>query len=195
MTGREEDWEKALALLGELLESRQVAPSHLVVCGGAALRAEAIVLRVTKDVDVLAMRGEIDGEISPAWPLPEALKEAVAEVAEELGLPENWLNASTSLLVGPLEQLPEQVWSDLRETSYGSRLRVSYVGRSGQIPLKLSAAIGRRASRDVDDLRALSPTVEELRRATAWLRKLGEMDSERQQRLSETLEALAYDHD
>lgn len=188
------EWDGALALLGEVLESRHAAPCRLIVCGGAALRAERIVSRVTKDVDVLATRSEIDGEIATAWPLPERLKEAVAEVAVELGLPPNWLNASTSLLIGPLETLPSEVWQGLREQSYGSSLRISYVARTGQIPLKLHAAVERREARDLDDLKALAPNADECRRAAQWIRHAG-LDAMREQRLNEILELLGHGND
>lgn len=104
MEPRNASLDEALELLGEILESRQCPPRHLVVCGGAALRAAGIVSRVTRDVDVLAERGEVDGDLTAAWPLPEELKQAVAEVAVELKLPVDWLNASTSMLIGRLEE-------------------------------------------------------------------------------------------
>ncbi len=188
-------WNEALALLGEVLESRRTEPCHLVVCGGAALRAAGVISRSTKDVDVLALRGEIDGEIGAAWPLPEELKEAVAEVAVELGLPSVWMNASAALLIGPLDELPAEVWADLREEAYGQRLRISYVGRAGQIPLKLHAALDRREPRDLDDLRALAPTADECRRALFWIRKTTTMDTARQQRLDEILKLLGHASD
>ncbi len=148
---------------------RLVAPRHVTwwFAVGAALRATALVSRVTKDVDVIATRGEVDGEITPAWPLPDSLRKAVADVAAELALPAHWLNASTSMLVGPLEDLPPEVWADLHERAYGPRLRIAFVGRAGQIPLKLHAAVGRREARDLDDLIALAPDAEEFRRALA----------------------------
>lgn len=185
-------WDEALTLLGEVLESRRFAPCHLVVCGGAALRALGVVSRSTRDVDVLALRGEVDGEIGAAWPLPDALKEAVAEVAVELNLPPDWLNAAASLLIGPLEELPPEVWSDLREEAYGMRLRISYVGRAGQILLKLHAALDRREPRDLDDLKALAPTADEYRRAVRWVSESAAMDAARQQRLEEILKLLGH---
>jgi hypothetical protein len=188
------NWDQALALLGEVLESRRAAPCHLIVCGGAALRAAAVVSRVTKDVDVMATRAEVDGEISPAWPLPDALKEAAAEVAAELGLPAHWLNASTSLLIGPLDELPVEVWSDHHERSYGSRLRISFIGRAGQIPLKIRAAISRRETRDLDDLDALAPTADECRQAAQWLRRTG-LNAADEQRLLEILTLLGHGND
>jgi len=87
-----DDIHQALTLLGELLDDAGQAPVHLVVCGGSALQAATIVGRTTKDVDVLARRGEVDGEISMAYPLPAHVVEAAAQVARELGLANNWFN-------------------------------------------------------------------------------------------------------
>ncbi len=188
------EWDHALALLGEVLEIRRMVPCHLIVCGGAALRAGWIASRVTKDVDVLATRGEVDGEISAAWPLPELLKEAASEVAAEMSLPEDWLNASTSLVIGPLEELPPDVWKDFLEKSYGSSLRVSYVGRAGLISLKFHAAVGRREPRDLEDLRALAPDAEECHGAVLWLRRAG-LDAVAERRLSEVLNLLGHGND
>ena len=106
----------------------------------------------------------------------------------------NWLNASTSLLVGPLEELPPEVWQDLQKRSYGSGLHISYVGRAGQIPLKLHAAVDRREGRDLDDLKALAPDADECRRAEHWLRQAS-LDAERERRLAEILLLLGHGND
>ncbi len=185
------EWDGALALLGEVLEGRNMAPCHLVVCGGAALRAAAIVSRVTRDVDVLAQRGEIDGELSSAYPMPESLKVAVAEVATELKLPANWLNASSSMLIGDLRDLPTEVWQDMRTKSYGPRLRISYMGRAGLIVLKFKAAIGRLEDRDLDDLKALAPDAATCQCVVAWLNRHG-MDVTSETRLQQILTTLGH---
>ena len=69
--------------MGELLEEAGQAPVHLIVCGGSALQAAAIVGRTTKDVDVLVRRGEIDGEIDGeiimAYPLPAHVVQAAVQ--------------------------------------------------------------------------------------------------------------------
>ena len=153
--------DEALRLLGEVMAIRKLQPQNLVVCGGAALRAMNIVSRTTKDVDVLAFRGEVDGEIRFEWPLPEELKAAVADVATELGLREDWLNASTSLLIGSLSDLPASIWKNPMVKSYGSRLTICFIGRIGLIFLKLRAAVERDEKRDRDDLVALAPTIAE----------------------------------
>lgn len=162
VNGSNDPLDEALRLLGEVMEIRKIAPQHLVVCGGAALRALNIVSRTTRDVDVLAFRGEVDGELNIAWPLCEDLKAAVADVATELKMTKkDWLNASTSFLIGALEELPSSIWQDLMVKTYGSRLTISFVGRIGLVFLKLRAAVQRDEKRDRDDLVALAPTFTE----------------------------------
>lgn len=186
------EWERAIFLLGEELERLGAAPYRLVVCGGAALLATGVVSRVTRDVDVLAARGEVDGEISCACPLPEEIRNAVADVAVELDLPANWLNAATSMLIGPLEDLPKEVWQDMEERSYGACLRISYVGRRGQIFLKFRALAGRAEDRDADDLKALAPDAAQCCEAIESVRKNQVVDAEGERRLQKILTELGH---
>ncbi len=162
---------ESLTLLGELLAERRERPLHLVVSGGSALLAAEIISRTTHDVDVIAMRGEVDGDIIDAHPLPEFLKECAREVAEEKRLGPNWLNAATALLMIDLRRFPTDFLADLVERSYGDWLRVSFIGRSGQIYLKFYAAVGRSEARDLSDLLALAPDAEEAERTARWLIK------------------------
>lgn len=187
------EWERALFLLGEELERRGVAPCRLVVCGGAALLVRGVISRVTRDVDVLAMRGEVDGEVSCAYPLSDEIKKAAADVAVELDLPPNWFNAATSMLIGSLEDLPKEIWHDLEERSYGSCLRISYVGRIGQIFLKFRALMGRMEDRDADDLKALAPDVVICRRAIESLRRSDLIDAAGEKRLNKILTELGHE--
>jgi len=161
--------EQPLELLGELLAGRKERPLHLVVSGGSALLAADIVARTTNDVDVIAMRGEVDGEILDAHPLPEFLGECVREVAEEKRLRSDWLNAATALLMIDLRRFPADFLTDLVEHSYGDWLRVSFIGRPGQIHLKFHAAVARSEARDREDLRALAPDAAEAERTARWL--------------------------
>ena len=188
-----DDIHQALTLLGELLDEAGRAPVHLIVCGGSALQAAAIVGRTTKDVDVLARRGEVDGEISMAFPLPAHVVQAAAQVALELHLPNNWFNAATSLLTVPLEQLPVEVWSDLEEREYGRSLRLGYVGREGLIYLKMSAVIGRDEQRDLEDLQALAPNRMECEAAVQWLKHCQLINQGNRTRLESVLKKLGHD--
>jgi hypothetical protein len=157
-------------LLAELMQIRRIDPAWLVVCGGSALQVSGIISRSTRDVDVLARR-ELEGEVSPASPLPAALKEAASDVARRLGLSDNWLNASTSLFFPDLAALPSSFWADLHDHEFGDSLKVSFVGRTGQILLKLYAVCGREEMRDWQDLLALAPTESEAIAAAQWIRK------------------------
>ena len=160
--------EEALQLLGSVLASRKSSAFWLVVCGGAALLAQEIVSRATEDVDILAMR-DLEGGVDHAFPLPIALKEAAAQVADELRLSENWLNSAASLHFPDLDLLSPAFWQELETRDYGHFLKISFVTRSGQIQLKTYAVLNRAKPRDLDDLRALAPTRAETEAAVRWV--------------------------
>lgn len=86
--------EAALAAVGERLAHAQ-EPCTIVVLGGAALNLLAIVDRPTIDVDVLA-RADDTGAIGPPDPLPGTLRRAIAAVARDRGLLENWMNTTVA---------------------------------------------------------------------------------------------------
>lgn len=158
---------EALQLLGDLLAAQKGSAFWLVVCGGSALLAQNIISRSTLDVDILAMR-DWEGGIDRAIPLPEALKEASAHVADELHLSGNWLNSAVSLHFPDLHLLPALFWQKLETREYSHYLKISFVTRSGQIQLKTYAALNRAKPRDLDDLRTLAPTSTETEAAIHW---------------------------
>jgi len=157
--------DQALTLLGERLRLVGATPQELVVCGGSSLIAAGFVSRVTRDVDVLALR--VRGrEVISARPLPPALLEAANRVAADLGLPEGWLNN------GPADLfemgLPDGFASRLQQRTFGSHLTVWFAGRLDQIHFKLYAAADQGPGRHVDDLTTLNPSGEELAAAARW---------------------------
>ena len=164
----QQNLEEALRLLGNLLATRKGAAFWLVVCGGSALLAQEIITRSTEDVDILAMR-DLEGGVDRAFPMPEALKEAAAHVADELRLGGNWLNSAASLHFPDLHLLPASFWQELETREYGHYLKISFVTRSGQIQLKTYAALNRAKPRDLDDLRTLAPTGAETQAAVRWV--------------------------
>jgi hypothetical protein len=85
---------EALNLLGETLAYERKHAVWLLVGGGSALLIQSLSDRQTRDVDVLALR-EFEGDIVNAYPMPQSLKEAVAQVARELRLPSNWISSQT----------------------------------------------------------------------------------------------------
>jgi hypothetical protein len=91
----------ALETLGELLNGRGHRFEIVVIGGGALLLRDAIA-RPTQDLDVVA---RIEGaRWKKAQPLPDALVEAIRDVAAALDLPrvprddKDWLNAGPSFL-------------------------------------------------------------------------------------------------
>jgi hypothetical protein len=164
----QQNLEEALQLLGNLLATKKNESFWLVVCGGSALLAQKIISRSTEDVDILAMRNLYGGVIR-AYPMPEALKLAAAEVADELSLRGNWLNSAASFHFPDLHLLPNSFWQELENRDYGHDLKVSFVSRSGQIQLKLYAALNRAEPRDFADLRALAPDAAETESSLRWI--------------------------
>lgn len=159
---------EALQLLGNLLAARKGSGFWLVVCGGSALLAQEIISRSTEDVDILAMR-DWEGGVEFAYPLPEALRQAAADVADELHLSEKWLNSAASMHFPDLHLLPASFWQDLETREYGHYLKISFVTRPGLIQLKAYAALNRAKTRDLDDLLALAPDSAETKAAVRWV--------------------------
>jgi len=112
---------------------------------------------------------DCEGGVDRAFPLPETLKLAAAEVADELHLGGNWLNSAASLHFPDLHLLPASLWQELETRDYGDYLRISFVTRSGQIQLKIYAALNRAESRDYEDIQALAPDACETENCLRWL--------------------------
>jgi len=157
----------ALESLAIRLDENGADPLALVVCGGSALILTGMVPRTTKDVDVIAlMHG---GALCSPAPLPDALLRAASEVAEDLGLDGNWLNNGPSRGEGGLFQmgLPAGFAQRLDTRCYGDKLVVHFAHRIDQIHFKLYASVDR-GGYHIEDLRALSPSLDELESAARW---------------------------
>lgn len=156
----------ALGALAEQLAAR--GERHdLVVIGGSALLALGLVLRVTRDVDVVAT--VIGGDLTPADPLPQGLVWARDKVARDLGMQNDWLNT------GPAELLrlglPDGFADRLETHHLGPYLTVRFASRLDQINFKLYAAVDDGGpGKHERDLVVLAPTPDELVAAARWSR-------------------------
>ncbi|MBT7165038.1 MAG: hypothetical protein HN904_19830 [Victivallales bacterium] len=163
--------ERALGLLGDLLERREADPVGLVVCGGSALIASGLVARTTKDVVVVALCGP-DDQLVYAEPLPPGLLAAAGAVGVEIGLQRGWLNNGPCMMLNerlPNQGLPDGFTSRLIRRSFGPVLTVLFIGRRDQVFFKLYAAADKGGpSYHLEDLQALEPTDEEYRAASSW---------------------------
>jgi hypothetical protein len=157
--------DSALVALGEQLA---VAGDRfeLVVIGGSGLLALGMVDRSTRDVDVVALRD--DEGLSSADPMPTALIAARDLVARDLSLREDWLNPGPTDLLD--FGLPAGFLDRVERRGFGPALTVYFASRLDQIHFKLYAMVDRGPGKHERDLRALSPTRDELLAAAAWTR-------------------------
>jgi hypothetical protein len=161
---------QALQLLGDRLALANVGPYGLVVCGGAALISCGLVSRMTThDVDIVAIMDMGADLVSPD-PLPDELIRIAFQVAEDLDLPETWLNNDPSREPGGLYQLglPEGIVGRLTQRDFGEHLTVYFVSRIDQIYFKVFAAVDSGPGRHVDDLIELKPSPDEIEKAALW---------------------------
>lgn len=156
----------ALDALGSLLGDSGAAPQHLVLVGGAALLAQGLISRTTRDVDILAVIDPQGGLLDPR-PLPESLKRAALQVAAELRLDPEWLNT------GPADQmfagLPDGFSTRLAKREFGPALTIYLPDRFDLIHLKLFAVVDQGQGRHSHDLKTLAPTDEEMEAAARWV--------------------------
>lgn len=142
------------------------ASYELVVVGGSALLALGLVTRPTQDVDVVALRA--DERLESISPFPQPLERARDRVARDFQLPTSWLNDGPAGLLR--FGLPEGFLSRAERRDYGTGLTVWYASRFDQIHFKLYAAVDQGPGKHESDLRALSPSGEELVAAARWSR-------------------------
>ena len=171
MTYQYEQFDNALRLLNGRLDIAGAPNFNLVVCGGTALVATELVMRATRDVDIVALADD-DGELIDPAPLPDALLAAALEVAEDLRLPMDWLNNGPSSGDGGLYRfgLPAGFADRLNWVQFGGKLAVAFIDRIDQIYFKLYAAVDQFGSYHASDLQELAPTDDELLGAVAWSR-------------------------
>ena len=128
-----------------------------IILGGAALNLLGIVLRPTKDCDVL----------HPT--LPEEIRDAARAFASERrrqgdALEDDWLNNAPATLA---KQLPS-AWEDRVEIAFsGVALRLQSLGREDLLRTKLFALCDRGL--DLADCLALAPTADELAVLLPWV--------------------------
>jgi hypothetical protein len=127
-----------------------------IIVGGAALSLLRVTSRVTNDIDVL----------NPNV-LPEKVGLLTKEFALQNNLPESWINC------GPSDVstfLPEGWMARTRKIFSGKNLELITLGHGDLILTKCWAYCDRQ--RDLEDIVAMSPTINELKAAREWLKPL-----------------------
>lgn len=160
--------DELLEAVGAHLEQAGEA-ACIVVVGGTSLAVRGWVPRTTQDVDVIAQGRNHKGArvLISATPLPAALVLAVQRVAEDYGLPPDWMNT----VIGAQFDfgLPPGFLEEVAWHVYGP-LEVGFAGRSSLIALKLFAVVDAGIDTvHFQDLMALDPSAAELVKARTWV--------------------------
>lgn len=157
------DLETALAALGKLLQDRDLE-YQLVAIGGGGLLLIGLMIRTTKDLDLVALIDK--GEFISAKPLPNPLMQAIEDVAIAFNMSRDWINIGPSdlLTLG----LPYGFKSRMSTIHYGG-LTIHLAGRFDQICFKLYATVDQGpTSKHYTDLKYLKPNKDELEEAKHW---------------------------
>lgn len=163
MTDASDSFEGPLAALGQLLAERGLRFEFLAI-GGGALQLLGLIVRPTRDIDVVA---QVEGaDLVPLDTLPDGLRAAVADTAAVFRLPIGWFNAGPRALVdlglpeGTLARAHRRVWGGLV---------LHLADRRDQIFVKLYAAVDQGPqSKHFEDLRRLDASPDDLRAAATW---------------------------
>jgi hypothetical protein len=155
---------EALHLAGSYLEDRGIS-FEVVAIGGSALLLLGLIERPTQDLDLIA--SVVAGAYLKLDDLPPALRETRDAVAAQLDLAPDWINTEPSDVMD--HGLPDGFADRCVKQTYGS-LTLHLASRFDQICLKLHAAADRGdpKGKHAHDLRALSPTADELVTAARW---------------------------
>ena len=157
------DLETALAALGKLLQDRKL-DYQVVAIGGGGLLLIGLMIRTTKDLDLVALVDK--GEFISAKPLPNPLMQAIEEVAIAFNMSKDWINIGPSdlLTLG----LPHGFKGRMNTIHYGG-LTIHLAGRFDQICFKLYATVDQGpTSKHYADLKYLRPNKHELEKAKLW---------------------------
>ncbi|MBS0628382.1 MAG: hypothetical protein JSS09_09245, partial [Verrucomicrobia bacterium] len=119
--------ETALTALGKLLQDRGLN-YQIVAIGGGGLLLIGLMIRTTKDLDLVALVDK--GEFISAKPLPNPLIQAIEEVAIAFNMSKDWINIGPSdlLTLG----LPHGFKNRMSTVRYGG-LTIHLAGRFDQI--------------------------------------------------------------
>ena len=148
------DPKETIPAFDRFLESRKISFTAIAV-GGAALSILGIISRGTGDLDLL--------ETS----IPTDVQLAAKEFAIANDISETWLNNGPASLA---RDLPLGWRNRIQQLYFGKSLKLWTLSRMDLIRSKFWAMCDRL--RDVDDLIALAPSLEEIALAVDWVKPL-----------------------
>lgn len=160
--------ERALAELGDVLESRGHSYELFVIGGAAFLIQEPDRSHATGDLDIALQL--IDGERHSPAPLPAPLAEAANDVRRTLQLEPGWLNSAVAAALGDV--VPDGAVERAKVLRFGG-LTLLVADRTDLLKLKFRAAMrrGPKGDRHRADIVAAGVTEAELESSADWYRE------------------------
>ena len=135
-------------------------PELLRLAGQLEESSHLVVWEKGEGFEVVAI---IAGSFQDAFPLPMEVQAAAAEIGMVL-------DTTTAARV-EIEDMPGDFWEELDEVEYGSRLKISRLGRPGRKYLEIFHAVNSGQDFDQSSLADLKLTEAELLNVTRWLRE------------------------
>ncbi len=160
----------ALEALGATLVLRGLSANLVIIGGGNLVYAGLVTRTVTRDLDVV---GRLDaGAVVKIAPMPQALAQAILDVARQFDLAPDWINTGPMSLLD--KGLPSGFVGRLEREEYAGALTIWFAARRDIIALKLYAAANPNLNdpnvgRHIQDLRDLVATAEELAFGRSWM--------------------------
>lgn len=147
-----------------------------IICGGASIILQGLSNRPTMDIDV----------VSPQ--IDQQLKSISIFVADILGLRHGWLNSNASVFVDDFEPGWE---SRVEQIFVGQNLEVFTVSRQDLLLSKFCAELDRGF--DLEDIKSLAPTPQELSQIQTLLLKKQRWEDWEILQLVETIREILYE--
>lgn len=146
---------EALKLLNDKLKKSGISIS-LTIVGSMAVYLNGIKLeRYTEDVDFIGFEPN------------EAFDKKVLEVASELGLKDDWINARAD----SIKPLPKGLEENTLEDNRFSHITLYIVKKEYLIKMKIYAAYIRGQEKDFEDLMSLNPTKENINSGIEYIKE------------------------
>jgi hypothetical protein len=184
--------------LNDALAIEGAEPVDWIICGGTALGILGLVQRPTRDVDVISGWSSATLQIVQIDRFPPAVERAIVRVAD--AHPElkssgiSWVNLGPRGLID--FGLPPGCTGRLTPCTIGTHLTLRLPDRRDLIAFKLFAAADAahgRQSVHKSDLRAMSPSDEELRFAIDWVITIPDSNHQLRAELREFLQELGHE--
>jgi predicted nucleotidyltransferase component of viral defense system len=146
--------EQALTLLNTKLANKNIV-FDITVLGSMALYLTGFNIQRKTDLDICNEN------------IKEEIKLFIIEVSQELGLAKDWINNRAS----SIKPLPSEFEYRLIHINKYSHINIKVFSKEDLIKLKVNALYSRDETKDLEDLKSLQPTANQLDDAISYIKE------------------------